>query len=154
LKKVILSLAGAVFLAGCSGGGSGSASSLNPFARAPQPEQTLATRNIAPDGRELIASVAELRAEPTRNGVILRARGVAQELGYYDVELAETNSGNPDENGVLTFELRGRPPVLPEPTTTERSREFLAATFISNITLKSVKALRVIAAQNQITIRK
>lgn len=151
MKSIILSVATISLLASCSG--SGSVSSLNPFSRAPAPEETLVTATRVPDGRELIATLTELRAEPTRNGIILRALGKAAVQGYYDVELSETNNGLPDETGTLTFEFRGKPPALPLAANTERSREIVAGVFISQINLKSVKALRVVAAQNQITIR-
>lgn len=151
MKNIILSVATISLLASCSG--SGSVSSLNPFRRSPPPEETLVTAERIPDGRELIATVAELRAEPTRNGVILRARGKTDVQGYYDVELSETNNGLPDENGMLTFELRGKPPQLPLAANTDRSREIVAGVFISRIVLKRVKSLRVVAARNQITIR-
>lgn len=152
MKKIILSIATISLLANCSG--SGSVSSLNPFQREPRPEEALVTTTRIPDGRELIATVTELRAEPTRNGVILRAQGKTNVQGYYDVELSETNGGLPDETGMLTFELRGKPPQFPLAANTDRSRDIVAGTFVSQITLKSVRSLRVVAAQNQITIRK
>lgn len=151
MKNIILSVTTIGLLSSCSG--IGSVSSLNPFRRSPQPEEALITATRAPDGRELIATVAELRAEPTRNGVILRAHGKTDVQGYYDVELSETNNGLPDATGTLTFELRGKPPQFPLAANTDRSRDIVAGVFISQITLKSVKALRVVAAQNQITIR-
>lgn len=151
MKNIILSVATISVLASCSG--SGSVSSLNPFRRSPPPEESLVTATRAPDGRELIATVAELRAEPTRNGIILRAHGKTNVQGYYDVELRETNNGLPDENGMLTFELRGKPPQFPLAANTDRSRDIVAGVFISQIVLKSVRSLRVVAAQNQITIR-
>ncbi len=151
MKNIILTVATIGLLASCSG--SGSVSSLNPFRRAPAPEETVVTARRAPDGRELIATITELRAEPTRNGIILRAHGKTPVQGYFSVELTETNRGFPDETGTLTFELRGKPPALPLAANTERSRDIMAGVFISQINLKSVKALRVVAAQNQITIR-
>lgn len=151
MKKLILSVVAIGLLAGCSG--SGSVSSLNPFRRAPQPEEGLVTATRVPDGRELIASITDLKAEPTRNGLILRALGEAPVQGYFDVELSETNNGLPDETGTLTFEFRGKPPVYPLAANTQRSREITAGVYISEITLKNVRALRVVAAQNQITIR-
>lgn len=151
MKNIILSVATIGLLASCSG--SGSVSSLNPFRRAPAPEESLVTSTRAPDGRELIATITELRAEPTRNGIILRAHGKAPVQGFYFVELSETNRGFPDETGTLTFELRGRPPETPLAANTDRSRDIMAGVFISNLELKSVRALRVVAAQNQITIR-
>lgn len=152
MKNIVLSVAAVALLAGCSA--FGSVSSLNPFRRAaPPPEEGLITATRAPDGRELIASVTELRAEPTRNGVILRARGGTAVQGYYDVELSETNNGLPDETGTLTYELRGRAPASPLAANTARSREIVAAVYVSQIVLKSVRALRVVAAENQITIR-
>lgn len=151
MKNTILSVVIIGLLASCSG--SGSVSSLNPFRRAPAPEETLVTAARAADGRELIATITELRAEPTRNGIILRALGKTPVQGFYEVVLSETNRGFPDATGTLTFELRGRAPELPLVANTDRSRDIMAGVFLSNVELKSVKALRVVAAQNQITIR-
>lgn len=168
MKTLVLACLVVAILGGCSGSGSrgsGSAgsdgssassfslSSFNPFRRQ-QEEDSVATANqLAEDGTQLLQTVTEVKAEPTRTGIILRAVSVNSVQGFYDVELAETNNGFADETGTLTFELRGKPPILPLSTPTVRSRELIAGTYISSIELKKIKALRVIAAENQITLR-
>jgi hypothetical protein len=170
MKTLVLAIMAVTLLNGCSGSGSRgsgsngsgsngssagsfSLSSFKPFRKQQEQDAVVTANPLAEDGTQLLQTVAELKAEPTRTGIILRAVSVNSIQGFYDVELAETNAGFPDETGMLTFELRGRPPLLPLATPTARSKEVVAATYISGIELRKIKALRVIAAQNQITIR-
>jgi hypothetical protein len=166
MKTLVLTCAVLTLVAGCSGSGnSGSAgsggssassfslTSFNPFRRQQERDVVTVSNPVAADGTQLLETVAELKAEPTRTGIILRAHSVNSIQGFYDVELAETNNGFPDATGTLTFELRGKPPLLAIGTPTERSKKIVAAAYISGIELRKIKALRVIAAQNQITIR-
>ncbi|MEC7259247.1 MAG: hypothetical protein VXW58_15670, partial [Pseudomonadota bacterium] len=54
-----------------------------------------------------IATVTEMRIEPTNSGAILYASGVAQRQGAFQARLVPANAELiPDEDGVLSFSLR------------------------------------------------
>ncbi len=114
----------------------------------------LETRKEVEDLRELLPTVKDVVVDRFHGGAIVRATATAANVGYHNVHLAPVNGGLPDENGVVTFEFKGELPAVGVAPTTERSREIIAANSISAKIIPSVRTVRVVAAQNEISVRK
>lgn len=93
-----------------------------------------------PDDRALVDQVTALRVQPTAGGVLVEARGLPGTQGFHDAALVPAG---PPEGGVLTLELRARPPAAPRPAGPATSREVVTATFLSDAALGRMTAIRV-----------
>lgn len=132
-------------------------SSFNPFGflnrdRAPEslmPEEA----RIQTDRRDLVQSVTRLSLEPTLDGAILRADGLAAGLGYYNASLIPDNDGRPVD-GVLTFQFRAAPPFGSEPgIRSERTLMVRTALFLSDFDLAGVRQIVVLGVSNSRSLR-
>lgn len=147
MQRRMIILGGLVMLASCGG-------RLNPFnwfRRGRKPQVVDETGFVAPiDTRGLMNRITEVKVEETSTGVILRATGVMEAQGYYDAELV----GLPlDEEGIKVFEFRIRAPEATTGPGPEVSRQITAATALSFYQLDQIAGLRVVSAQNAISVR-
>jgi hypothetical protein len=144
--------------AGCGGSGSGG-SGLNPFGWfsgprdnrvALEPEGGFATFE---DTRPMVAQVTQTRFEPVVGGGVVHAVGLPPTQGYWDGELVEV-SADPPEDGVLVLEFRIRPPLDAARSSVPRSREVAVAAYLSNPRLLPLREIRIVGAQNSISVRR
>ncbi len=170
MKKIIITMIAFGFVTGCSAvgsvtgssgnsstgssGGSSGGSSAGSFGGKRVKEVVLEQKKKVVDTRTLIPVVVEVKVDPFRGGVLITARGTANQPGYGDVNLVPLNKGLPDENGIVSYEFKGDAPYTDALITTKRSREIFAGASINLVKLPSVKRIRVIAEQNQITVSK
>lgn len=92
-------------------------------------------------------------AERALHGVIVRAESVTPTQGYFGALLAPVDpASRADENGILAMRLTAIPPATPQATGPARTRTLTAALFVQNVTLRDVKAFRVMGAPNSLTI--
>lgn len=130
--------------------GCGTLGSLNPFG---QSETTVITRVegeegviVQPpvdDGSLLVTALSSHKLEKDREGAILIVASVLPVQGYYDGHLYRRNFGEPDENGVLYYEFRVKPPFYQTPRGSEITRTVEAADFISNGELREIKEIQI-----------
>ncbi len=85
-------------------------------------------------------------------GVILRVTGVAPTQGFFDATLLVANEGAPDAAGVMTVRLVAVPPDRPEAVGPERTRLLLAGGFVQDLELRGIRAIRVVSAQDTVTL--
>ncbi|KIC11182.1 hypothetical protein RA19_07460 [Leisingera sp. ANG-M1] len=97
------------------------------------------------DKSVLISQVSELQIERTNSGAIIRAAGIADRQGAFDVELRRSDV---EEEGVLAYDFRV---VYPEVSTlagSEFSRTVNVARTLSHQDLEGIRTVRVNGAQN------
>ncbi|QYK40988.1 MAG: hypothetical protein KF887_16575 [Paracoccaceae bacterium] len=124
-------------------------SRLNPFnwfGRSQPAEVVVTDAAVAQDGRRLVAQVIDLTLDRTPGGAILRAVGLPPTQGYWEAELV----ARPVDDGVLVFDFRVFPPPRPADVSTQRSREVVVATFLSN---QMLEGLRQITVQGELSAR-
>lgn len=92
------------------------------------------------------------RAERGLRGYIVRVEAVAPTQGYHSAELVPLNGGQPDQNGVLPYELRARPPSTPQATGPEQTRELRAAVFVPTRALRNMNAVHITSATSAQTL--
>ncbi|MCB1341756.1 MAG: hypothetical protein KDK24_11985 [Pseudooceanicola sp.] len=99
--------------------------------------------------QEKIATVTELKIEPTNTGAIVYASGVAVRQGAYLARLTPRGGQPvPDENGVLTFDFMVTYPVRPTAGGSELTRTVHEAYSLSKQDLAAIRTIRVEGAQN------
>ncbi len=134
-----------------SSGGSSAGSSGGVFGGG-QKEVVLEQPRIEVDTRVLIATVTQVTVDKFSGGAIIKARGTTDRQGYSEVDLVAENNGLPDEKGVVTYKFKGASPIGTTKGPTERSNEVYAGASITALRLPTVKKIRVVAAQNEITV--
>ena len=150
-------------LGGSLGGSSGSIGSGRPsdggssagsFGLFPNRQNRAVTpaQQVVLDHGDLVPVVADVRVDAVKAGAIIRVVAKASRQAYYEVRLRAVGRFEPDENGVITLELRARQPRFWTPASTERSREIVVGRFISSQKLSRTKKIIVIAAQNEIIV--
>jgi hypothetical protein len=102
----------------------------------------------AEDPRALVAQVTKLVVEPTPGGAIVRATGLPPTQGYWEAELVEVETEDPE---TLTFDFRIFPPLTANRAGTPISREVVVAIDVSNIALAEVSRITVQGATNALT---
>lgn len=102
----------------------------------------------APAGAPVM-QIADLAVERRPGGAIVRATGVAERLGPWDVRLEPVGEA---VGGVLSFELRAR--LQSNPVGTEHARTLTAAVDLSDQQLAGVTQIRVIGATNALAVRR
>jgi hypothetical protein len=100
------------------------------------------------DPRPLVDQVLSLSVEPVPQGAIVRATGLPPTQGYWQADLVEAERG---DNGIL-YEFRLIAPLEPAAVGTQRSREVIVATELSNFELQSIRTITVTGAQNRRTV--
>lgn len=100
-----------------------------------------------------IHRVTTLKIERVPGGALVRATGVAQVQGQYDVALVSTNNDQP-VNGVLTYEFRAEMPKRRLVQGSEWSRTVTIATFLTDNELDGVRSINVVGAQNALSARR
>ncbi len=161
MKKILITVIAFGFVTGCSGFGSlggsansSSGSSGGSFGKRKVKETVLEQRIPVPDERVIIPRVTEVKIVKYQGGAIVRARGVVDKQGYSEVVLVARNDGIPDEKGIITYDFKGLAPLVPVNAPTPRSKEVFAGNSISSIRYPAMKKVRVVAAQNEITVSK
>lgn len=138
---------------GSSATSSGGSSSAGFFNRR-EKETVLEQPAIIVDTRVLISTVDEVTVDKYSGGALIKARGTVDGVGYSDIDLIADNKGLPDENGVITYKFKGKSPIGTTKGPTERSNQVYAGASITALRLPTVKRIRVVAAQNEITVSK
>ncbi|MBV1864305.1 MAG: hypothetical protein KUG74_07685 [Rhodobacteraceae bacterium] len=178
MKKLLVALTICGMVAGCGGGSgslgggsgslsgsSGSGGSANSSAggssagsfglfKRQKSEPLNVTQQAAIKHGDMIPIVADVWIEQVKGGAIVRAKGKASRQGYYDVKLLAPGGLKPDEKGVITLEFRAKQPEFWTAASTERAREIIVGRFISQQKLAQTQTIQVLAAQNQITIKR
>lgn len=148
-KPVLAALAMVLAIGAC---GTVRDSRLNPmnwFGR--ESTETLAPRGGwggEADRRALVPVVSELEVIQTTGGALVRASGITQTQGWWDVELRPTNKERPVD-GTLTYEFVVAAPRTPTGVSTEASRTVTAGVKVTNARLAGVRNIVVRGAQNQ-----
>ncbi|HMO07469.1 MAG TPA: hypothetical protein PKD10_07440 [Paracoccaceae bacterium] len=128
-------------------------SRLNPFnwfGRAERAQPVPAAPQAPVDQRLLVAEVTGLTIDRTPGGAIVRATGLPPRQGFWDAELV----ARPIEDGVLVFDFRVFPPIEDTSVSTQRSREIVVATFLTDIRLAQVRQITVQGERSARTTRR
>ncbi len=137
MRNVLLLLAGAAALAGCSfemPSFLGRQESQGYYslggAEAEQPEPEVLRYDSAV-------------VEPALYGVIVRATATAPTWGWHTAFLRPLNDGEPDAAGIMTYEFVAIPPSGTEETGTVRSRKLSAGLYVPNLAMKKISGFRI-----------
>lgn len=162
-KSLALILAGTLIVAGCGGWRDSRINPGNWFGKsrpAPVAEANAEAANpLIPDkGRKSIfaradkedlsvpvAQISELRVEPTPNGAIIYASGIASRQGAHEVELRPVSEA---AEGTLEYTFNVLYPVAPTPAGSAHSRAVRAAVSVSEQELRGIRTIRVSGAEN------
>ncbi len=101
-----------------------------------------------------IASVTNLVVERVPGGAIVRATGVDQRQGAFDVQLVPDNEEELPVDGVLAYTLERQRPDTPRPVGPVQTREVVVARKLTDQQLRGVSSIRVAAAQNALAVRR
>lgn len=85
-------------------------------------------------------------------GSILRVTGIAPTQGFFNAALVAENGGAVDAAGVLTVALLAVPPLAPQAVGPERTRLLITAAFVQTLELRDIRAFRVVASNNAVTL--
>ncbi|SDY02832.1 hypothetical protein [Citreimonas salinaria] len=97
-----------------------------------------------------VMRISDLAVERRPGGAIIRATGVAERLGPWDVRLVPLDQ--PVPAGELAFVLRAQ--LQPNPVGTELARTLTAAVTLSDQQLSGVSQIRVVGATNALAVRR
>ncbi len=158
MRQFLIAALCVVPLAACSGSASnpfGSLGSLNPFGgREEEPVIVARSDGVIRDGRSLLPTLDEVVPEPALRGLILRARATAPTQGFYGAALVPERKGEPDENGIVTFQFRAVPPEFAQPIGPAQTRILLAAAFIEDADLEQIRGFRIVTQGRTISLRR
>jgi len=145
-RRTVLFLSLGAVVAGCGGGVIGR-SRLNPrnWFRRSENRARRAAAEAADVTNPLVGEVVSFVVDPVQGGAILRATGRTPTQGWWEAELAEVTTEEPD---VLTLEFRILPPIKQADVNTPRSREVTVAVYRSNIKLTGIREIVVQGATN------
>ena len=101
-----------------------------------------------------IGTVTELRVDPTNNGAIIYASGVADRQGAFDARLVIDEANLEADDGVLNLSFRVVYPEDPTPVGSEFSRTVHDAYTISAQAFSQVRVIRVSGARNTMETRR
>lgn len=152
----------ALALSGCGGGSAsnpfgslGSLGSLNPFGGGGSSDGGGgAARPSIEDTTVLIEAIEEVRPEAALRGVILRATVIAATDGYHTAQFVGRNEALPDENGIVTYEIRAVPPESPGFAGPLSTRRIVIATFIPDSDLDNIRGFRIVSRTRTVDIRR
>lgn len=111
------------------------------------PRSALARPEIGYQGTP-VEQVAELSIERIPGGAMIRATGIANRQGAYDVRLVPQGAA---DKGVLSYELQALYPRNATEQGAEASRRVIVALALTDQELDGVRNIRVIGRQNQQT---
>ena len=140
---LLAALTAVMLLTACGGFRESRLNPRNWFGRSEPVDRVLA--EAPADPRPMIDQVLMMVVEPYPGGAIVRATGLPPTQGYWDAALEPLPM---DENGVLVYEFRIFPPIVPRRAGTQPSREITAAASLSDIALQGVTQIVVQGAQN------
>lgn len=150
-RPFLAALTAVMFLTACGGFRESRWNPFNWFGRS-QPEQAQTFAIGTPeDPRPLVDQVLSMEVEQTNGGAIIRATGLPPTQGYFKADLVARPI---DENGVLVFDFRIAPPAEQKRAGSERSRQVVAATFLSNRKLEEISQIVVQGAGNARSARR
>lgn len=101
-----------------------------------------------------IATISDLTIERVPGGAIIRATGVDQMQGAFNVGLVARNAEELPVDGVLTYTLERQRPEGPRPVGPVQTREVVVARKLTDQQLRGVRTIRVEAAQNARALRR
>ena len=102
-----------------------------------------ASQEAAYDGQP-IAEVSQLLVERRPGGAVIRATGVANRQGPYEVRLVRDEAATDEDT--LTYVMRAY--QQPGPVGSERSRRVTAAVWLTDNDLLGIRTIRVVGASN------
>lgn len=111
-------------------------------------------RPEAEDNSVPIATIDELRIDPTPNGAIIYAAGTAIRQGAFNAQLARVRSDELSKNGVMEFTFRVDYPENATVQGSPRSRMVSEAVTVSTQELEGIRLVRVKGAQNALESRR
>jgi len=134
-------------LSGCARVSESKFNPLNWFDRAPEvtAEGAILRKPLVPaqaevtlvDARVLVETLSSASLEPSANGAILRATGIAASQGYFNAELVLVDI----TSGVLTYDFRVERPTGYEAVGSASSRQITVATVIDAASLRGVRGV-------------
>ncbi|MEQ8900012.1 MAG: hypothetical protein RID11_06540 [Roseovarius sp.] len=167
-RRVFLSMAGALALAGCGGFRESRVNPRNWFGRSrsrsratpatatentnpliPEREDSIFRRNreVVYEGT-LVDQITAMEIERTSDGAIIRVTGLPLRQGAFDVRLVPEDEDKKPIDGVLNFELRAiQSDNMPQGP--ERARSVHAAVFVSRQNIERAAEIRVRGARNE-----
>lgn len=159
LRNAVLTLAGALLLAGCSfgfGGLPASEPNVDPEPVVRDEESGLLTGLFTRTPRDLPDAVPlpvrEATFERAYGGAILRVTGVAPTQGFFNAALVAENDGDLDAGGVMTVAFVAVPPETLEQVGPERTRLLMSGAYLSDLELRNVRAIRLVAGPTVTTL--
>lgn len=163
-KSLVLILAGTLILSGCGGWRDSRINPGNWFgkSRSAPIAETTATEVVNPlipqerrksifaraekeDLSVPVATISDLRVEPTPNGAIIYATAIASRQGAYEVELRQEPDAAED---TLEYTLRVVYPEASTPSGSVHSRTVQAAVTLSEQDLRGIRTIRVNGTEN------
>ncbi|QBY01473.1 hypothetical protein E2K80_12685 [Rhodophyticola sp. CCM32] len=102
------------------------------------------------DPRPLVSQVISLNVDPHPGGAIVRAIGLPPRQGYWSADLVEVER----TEGRLVFDFRVFEPPTATRQGTQRSREILAGTELSNQDLEGIRTIIVQAQSNRRSVNR
>jgi hypothetical protein len=95
-----------------------------------------------------IDQITALVIERVPGGAIVRATGVVDRDGVYDIRLTTDSEENEPVDGVLTYQLQGVHPDQVKRTLSDRVRTVTAARRLSSQDLEAIRVIRVEGVRN------
>ena len=147
LRKLGVLVVISVALTGCARVSESKLNPLNWFDRAPEATsgETVQRKPLVPaqaevtiiDARVLIETLTSAYLEPSSDGAIQRATGIAASQGYFNAELVLVDIAS----GVLTYDFRVERPTGYEAIGSAASRQITVATAIDAASLRGVRGV-------------
>lgn len=150
MTRIIAALTLVSFLSACGGVRD---SRLNPFNWFGRDKEEIVLAAEVIDPRGLVFQIVSLKVDRLPDGAIIHVVGLPETQGYFAAELVPLNGEFPDK-GTLVYEFRLVSPPTQTPVGNTRSREILAAHFVSTQTLGGVRRIQIIAQSNRRTVNR
>ncbi len=110
--------------------------------------------DVEPDLTTPITSITALQVDNVPGGAIVRATGVDQIQGAFNVALVATNEEELPVDGVLAYTFERQRPAGARPVGPTQTREVVVARKLTDQQLRGVRSIRVQAAQNALAVRR
>ena len=129
----------------------GSADQANPLI----PERSAISRKReTKDTSVSIATLTELRINPTPSGAIILVTGVSARQGAYSAELVADDANQDDTSDTLSYSFRVTYPKSPTPVGTAHTRTIHVAQSVTHHDLRNIRLIRVSGASGAIESRR